>query len=187
MSYDSAFEKTIGLEGGLSMDPEDSGNWTGGKIGVGLLKGSKYGVSAASHPNLDIANLTLDDAKGIYVSEYWGPLHCDEIPNEQVANKLFDMAVNTSAPFNPQTAVKILQRAINFLEPGEVDSPLKTDGDIGPVTLGYIKKWCSKDPEALFEAMNGEQYAYYKACEYTDPIKKKFGWGWMKRLQPYKK
>ena len=69
MTFDLAFTRLIGNEGVLSMDPKDSGNWTGGKIGLGKLKGSKYGISAASYPMVDIANLTLEGAKAIYLRD----------------------------------------------------------------------------------------------------------------------
>jgi hypothetical protein len=47
MGFDRAFEETIGLEGGFSRNPDDNGNWTGGRRGLGELKGTKYGISAA--------------------------------------------------------------------------------------------------------------------------------------------
>lgn len=58
-------------EGGMSRDPNDNGNWTGGKIGVGELRGTKYGISAASHPEVDIANLTTQGAIEVYRYQYW--------------------------------------------------------------------------------------------------------------------
>jgi hypothetical protein len=60
-------------EGGYSNDPRDHGNWTGGKQGVGVLKGTKYGISAASYPGLDIENLTMQQADDIYYRDYWVP------------------------------------------------------------------------------------------------------------------
>lgn len=187
MSFDRAFEKTVGLEGGYGCDPDDSGNWTGGKIGVGELKGTKYGLSTASYPEEDIKNLTLERAEIIYKRDFWDPLHLDQVTDSQIAEEIFDTAVNTSAPRTPITVGKIVQRAINFLEPGALDAPLEVDGIIGPTTMFYINKWCREDPEALFKALNGEQYAYYKECEYHNPIKKKFAWGWMKRIQSYRR
>lgn len=58
-------------EGGYSDNPEDHGNWTGGQKGVGELKGTKYGISAASYPQLDIRNLTMAEADAIYFRDYW--------------------------------------------------------------------------------------------------------------------
>ena len=61
---------TLHHEGGLSTDPRDPGNWTGGKPGRGTLVGTKYGIAASSHPMLDIRGLTLDGAAAIYWRDY---------------------------------------------------------------------------------------------------------------------
>lgn len=60
-------------EGGYSILRDDPGNWTGGAVGVGTLKGTKYGISAASYPALDIAALTQAEAEAIYRRDYWEP------------------------------------------------------------------------------------------------------------------
>jgi hypothetical protein len=71
------FEKAITFvlkhEGQLSLDKNDRGNWTGGEVGVGELRGTKYGISAASYKHLDIRNLTVEDAKELYRKDYWLP------------------------------------------------------------------------------------------------------------------
>jgi hypothetical protein len=73
----SNFEKAIAFvlkhEGQLSLDKNDRGNWTGGEVGVGELRGTKYGISAASYKHLDIRNLTVEDAKELYRKDYWLP------------------------------------------------------------------------------------------------------------------
>lgn len=48
-------------------DPRDPGRLT------------KYGISQRAHPKVDIRNLTLEQAKEIYYSEYWNKLGCDYI------------------------------------------------------------------------------------------------------------
>ena len=40
ITFDEAFRRLIGHEGGYSTDRRDPGNWTGGKVGVGILKGT---------------------------------------------------------------------------------------------------------------------------------------------------
>jgi lysozyme family protein len=45
--FDKAMLPLIEHEGGFQNDPDDSGNWTGGKVGVGELKGTKWGICAA--------------------------------------------------------------------------------------------------------------------------------------------
>lgn len=45
-SYTNCLNFTKYEEGGYSGDSRDAGNWTSGKVGIGRLIGSKYGVSA---------------------------------------------------------------------------------------------------------------------------------------------
>lgn len=174
MSFDSAFEKTVGLEGGFGKDPNDKGNWTGGAIGSGELKGTKYGISAAAFPYEDIENLTLDRAKELYQLHYWNPLKLDEVPHDAIQEEIFDTGVNMGIGGSSL----IVQRSINFLEIGK---PLVEDGAIGPVTLGYVKKWCGKDPECLFKVLNGFQF-----IRYVEIDNERYSYGWMKRIQQYK-
>ena len=54
MDFQTAFQSLIGNEGGYSLDPHDRGNWTGGAINVGECKGTKFGISAAAYPNLEL-------------------------------------------------------------------------------------------------------------------------------------
>ena len=120
MKFDDAFTLLIGNEGKLSTDPKDPGNWTGGKVGKGVMKGSKYGVSAASYPDLDIKNLTLQDAKDIYYRDYW----IDGVPDE-IAFDLFDTSVNSGK----LKAIKLLQQTVGT----------EIDGKLGPLTLSRCK------------------------------------------------
>ena len=73
---------TLTYEGGekVSLVRADPGNWTDGKVGVGELKGTKYGIAASAHPTLDIAGLTLPAAEAIYEREYWTPAGCEALP-----------------------------------------------------------------------------------------------------------
>lgn len=92
MTFDEAFEIVLKKEGGYSDNPNDSGNWTSGKKDVGELKGTKYGISAATFPNIDIKNLTIDQAKQIYKNEYWNKNNISMFP-ENVRLFLFDSFV----------------------------------------------------------------------------------------------
>jgi lysozyme family protein len=65
-NFDDSFKELIGQEGGVTKNPKDPGDWTGGKVGVGILKGTKLGIAANTYPHLDIENLTVADAKTIY-------------------------------------------------------------------------------------------------------------------------
>jgi len=83
-------------EGGFSNIRSDPGNWTGGKVGSGQLKGTKYGIAANSHPNLDIANLTMEQADAIFKTEYWDTIGGDAMPMG-VDLVSFDVSVNSGS------------------------------------------------------------------------------------------
>jgi lysozyme family protein len=91
--FERAFAITVGMEGGYSETSADPGNWTGGAPHVGDLKGTKYGISAASYPTLDISNLTLDQARAIYKRDYWDRIGADALA-PALALLTFDAAVN---------------------------------------------------------------------------------------------
>ena len=85
---------TLKWEGGFTANPDDPGNWTGGSVGVGELKGTKWGISAASFPSLDIENLTIQEAASIYHEQYWEAISGDSRPYPE-ALVVFDFAVNS--------------------------------------------------------------------------------------------
>lgn len=124
MDFETAFSKVIDKEGGFTADPKDRGNWSGGQVGKGALRGTKFGISAAAYPTEDIEGLTLDRARGIYARDYWGPAGCDAVP-EALRFDLFDAAVNSGV----KAAIKMLQLAA-----GEDD-----DGVLGPRTLQAVQ------------------------------------------------
>lgn len=115
--FEKAFSFTVGEEGAFDKSLEDRGNWTSGIVGQGELKGTKFGISAASYPNLDIENITLDQAKTIYLANYWTKLNASYFPGS-IAGALFDTAVNQG----PEKAIKLMQMCINT----------EADGKFGP-------------------------------------------------------
>ena len=80
-AFDQAFTIVIGEEGDYTDDAADPGGAT------------KYGISHAAYPDLDIANLTLDDAKAIYKRDYWDKISGDLL-DPRLALIVFDAAVN---------------------------------------------------------------------------------------------
>jgi len=177
-----AFAQVIGIEGGFTRDPKDKGNWTGGKCGVGILQGTKYGISAARYPNLDIEHLTLDEARALYFWDFWKELGLDRIDDAQIAGELFDTAVNCG----PGEAGKDAQKALRYL--GEI---ILVDGIIGKDTIGLLNKWCAKDAPALMKAVNGYQFMHYEAivmAALANPadFRERYAHGWLKRIQGYR-
>lgn len=112
-------------EGGLSLTPDDPGNWTSGQPGVGELVGTKFGISGASHPGLDIANLTLDEADHIRRVEYWNAIGGDELHPSQ-AFVLAEAAYGSG----PRRARVQAQQVVK----------VKLDGIFGPITMAALAK-----------------------------------------------
>ena len=159
-AFNRAFENVIGVEGGFSDDAKDPGNWTGGKEGSGKLSGTKYGVSAASYPSLDIRSITLEDAKAIYHRDFWQTINGDEFPFS-VANALFDCAVNSGCA----SAAKLLQRSLG----------ITSDGKIGKLTIAAAQ---NKDQtELLIDFLTARAVFYARLAKFE-----LYGKGWMKRL-----
>lgn len=90
-NFDPCFNFTIGEEGRYSDTPRDPGNWSSGRVGIGTMIGTCWGISA---PTLiawmgDNAHLVTPDymralpietAKDIYKKNYWDAMRCDELP-----------------------------------------------------------------------------------------------------------
>ena len=76
---DAAIDALLDVEGGFQKHHEDRGNWTSGQIDVGELRGTKFGISAMTYPDVDIENLTREEAASIYARDFW-PLVPDDLP-----------------------------------------------------------------------------------------------------------
>lgn len=114
------FPHLLKHEGGFQDLRSDAGNWTGGRVGRGELRGTKYGISAAAFPTINIRDLTEDRAFVLYQKHYWQTVRADDLP-EKLRYSVFDMAVNAG----PIIAVRCLQRAAG----------VPADGKIGPKTI----------------------------------------------------
>jgi lysozyme family protein len=106
--FKTVFPKVLRNEGGNRLDggyqkwQDDNGNWTGGKVGVGELIGTKYGITAPELCRLlgrvatenDMKALSLDKAMSIYKPKYWDVVRADEINSDELAYEIVDMSVN---------------------------------------------------------------------------------------------
>lgn len=151
-------------EAGYSDDPQDPGNWTGGKIGVGELKGTKFGIAANTYGHLDIKNLTLDHAAQIYIDDFLGPLWANKY-DDGVAFQLLDFAVNSGFG-GVKTAIKRLQAAAG----------LKADGIVGPKTMMKMAQYTEAQ---LIMLLLSERIYYLTNLDSHWP---RFGKGWMRRI-----
>jgi lysozyme family protein len=164
-SFDRAFEILIGHEGGFTDDPRDAGNWTGGAPGQGALRGTRWGISAAAYPHLDIATLTLAEARAIYRRDYWDQVLGEALP-PPVALLAFDAAVNCGV----RTAIRWLQAAVGATP----------DGIAGPRTRMAAAQACATQDgrERVATEMLARRNLHNAALRNWGD----FGLGWSRRL-----
>lgn len=157
-SFPYAFARVIDIEKGLSLDENDPGNWTGGRKGVGFLKGTKYGISAKTYPNENIKELTLDRAEFLYKRDFWDKIKGDQLP-DPLSYFVFDAAVN----HGESAAIRMMQVALK----------VEADGIVGHNTLKASKS-ANNEVCAVFFANRCFRYM-------GDPNFNLYGRGWFKR------
>lgn len=151
---------TLAYEGGFTSDRRDPGNWTGAAVGRGTLKGTKYGIAAASYPNLDIARLTIADVTPIYQRNYWRPLGAEALP-AGLDLVTFDYGVNSGTV----RAAKALQVVVGAT----------ADGVVGGETL---KKAAMSDVKRAIQSLCARRLGFLQGLKTWAT----FRGGWSKRV-----
>ena len=75
-----AVRRVIAVEGGYTFNPEDPGGET------------KFGISKRSYPDVDIKNITSDQAIEIYWNDFWRESGIFRLKGD-VAAKVFNLSV----------------------------------------------------------------------------------------------
>lgn len=159
LNVNEALKIILPLEAGFTLDPDDPGNWTGGRKGVGELKGTNYGISAMSFPDLDIKNLTIADVEPIYREKYWQPCGAS-YATWPLKLFLFDAAINQGVSASIKMAQKVLK--------------LQQDGILGRNTkaaLAKANRWTAT------QYMTARAQRYMGTRNYD-----KYGRGWLNRI-----
>ena len=152
MTFDEAFSKLLGLEGGYSDHKADPG----GKTQYGITEA----VARAHGFTADMRTLTRDEAKRIYRADYWEPIRADDLP-QQVRFDVFDGAVNSGV----KQSVKWLQRAAGVTD----------DGIVGPKTLAAVHALA---PDRVAKRYNGHRLRFMKDLKNWPS----FSRGWADRI-----
>lgn len=156
--FNAIVEYTLKKEGGYVDDNVDKGGET------------NFGISKASHPNVNVKNLTKEEAIEIYRKKYWDSTNIDKIHDQRIAQKLFDMSVL----MGQKQAVILLQRAL--LASGR---DVLIDGDLGRITVRKTNE--CKNREGLLWCFIGEIANYFRDVVQYDPSQKRFLDGWNNR------
>ncbi len=165
MGFGQAVARLLHHEGGFQQDPNDPGNWTGGRVGAGENRGTKFGISAASYPDLDIASLTNDEAIGIYRKDWWERYGYERLP-APIAEAVFLFSVNAG----PGRAHRVLQEALV-----DLGVELRVDGVLGPLTCRETTSYRHQD--VLLAVINAGAIAYYRSLRQPHYLA-----GWVRRV-----
>lgn len=147
--WEKAMEFVFEEEGGYTLDPNDHGGET------------NFGISKRRYPNVDIKNLTKEEAKELYRKDFWHECKCDELPSP-LAMAVFDAAVNQGEG----AAKRMLQIA----------AMVEVDGVIGDKTVGAASK-----PNTLPRFM-AQRMARYIRTIIKDNSQEVFADNWSGRL-----
>jgi lysozyme family protein len=151
-----AIQKTLQNEGGFTCNSADPGGAT------------NMGITQADLPNINIKNLTMEQAQNYYSENYWKPLY-SEIENQDVANKLFDLGVL----FGVGTAVKLLQEVL------QTGFGLLADGSFGPITLSAINQ---TSVASLLQSYKTHAINHAVAVANANAQERVFLTGWINRI-----
>ena len=150
--FNEIIEKVLEHEGGYVNDPKDLGGET------------KYGITKRFYPDIDIKNLTIEQATEIYKKDYWDKNKVETLP-QNLWHIYFDMCVN----MGKRTAVKVLQRAA--VNKGR---DIEVDGGLGPMTIGALKG-------VELDRVRAFRVKYYVDLITARPEQEKFYLGWFRR------
>ena len=165
-----SYDKAMVNEGSWNIDRNDLGGETMNGIARNFFpdwNGWQYidVVKKDGVPDFSVMSaekkLALEiEVQNFYRNEFWKRIQGDRIPYQDVADELFDSAVNTGVG----TAVEFLQNALNVLNRnGKLYADIDVDGRMGGNTLNALKYYENRagEQKELLKFMNIFQGYYY--------------------------
>lgn len=155
--FDKGFELVIGVEGGYQSPQEaikrhDPGGET------------KFGICKRQYPQLDITNLTIEQAKTIYKRDYWDVVKGDQLPFP-LNVFVFDASVNQGCDQKSNFAAqRLLQKTLNEPQTGIIDVETLRKAQVA-----------NKEAMSLYMADRALRYTGTRNFDVN-------GRGWLKRL-----
>ena len=194
-----AYEKTMSHEGKYSNDPRDLGGetWKGvaqkmhpeweGWLVIDAIKKAVDARELNKQLNLDEELEQM--VQSFYQSEFWDKLLLKRITAQDIANELFDTAVNQGSVI----AVRHFQEALNLLNNNQkIYSDINEDGKMGEATLrahdaymltaNFPGRSQERVVSTLIKVMNGFQFERYKEIATDNKSQETFFYGWMNRI-----
>ena len=182
-NFIQAFNITMGNEGGYANNPNDSGGetyagvarnywpqWSGWPLVDQIVAQHPANLNAALRANSSLQA----SVQAFYQQNFWNVVSLGTLNSQQVANQLFDTAVNMGTGI----AALFLQEAINALKPGTVT----VDRQVGPLTIAAAN---AANPETLYNQIIALRKQRYLGIIAANPSQAQFENSWMSRLTPF--
>jgi lysozyme family protein len=171
---DICFPHLLKWEGGYANDPDDPGGQTNYGITDGLdgIEDGKIDIDGDRIPDVDVKDLTPEQAKVIYKREFWDKMRGDEIQSQAIAGIMFDGFVNCG-----KWGIKLLQRIISVPD----------DGVFGPQSVRVLNEQTKVSTrEILIYTLYKEaRLKYYEDLVVKRPRSAKFLKGWKRRVNSF--
>jgi lysozyme family protein len=163
MAYPELFQKCVKVilknEGGYINHPSDPGGET------------NMGIAKRFYPNLDIKNLTKEQATEIYYKDYWLPMNLEKIHNEDLVLQVFDFGVNAGI----RRSIKMLQKMVGLGSDSQ-------DGMIGPITIYFVNNYNGD----VVDSFKKRRRIYYMDLAARKSELEVFLKGWLNRIEKTK-
>ena len=169
--FQSAYDKTNKREGMvLSNVPTDRGGMTFG--GISRVHNPWWNgwplIDAGDRGSAQLLKLHHE----FYLKEFWTPIRGDEINDQEMAEKIYDAAVNCGV----HRAVQWAQHATNLVLTGMNQL---VDGRVGPTTLRRLNTGVTQKRRWLwFQVFETQQEHHYVSLALRDPTQKANLLGW---------
>ena len=168
---DEMVDTILRHEGGYVNHPNDRG----GATNFGVTQKTLESWRKAPVSIEDVKNLTVEEARLIYKTNYFLGPKLDKLP-VAIQPQMFDMSINHGAG----RAIKILQKTVNTYVPTSID------GGIGPQTIKNTNKCIELySAKKLNNKMVDNRILFFESIVRNNESQRVFLKGWIKRAKTF--
>ena len=170
-------------EGGMSVNPNDAGNWSSGVKGQGVLIGSNHGVTGRvlaayrgvkSVTRQDMEKLTAQEAGAIALKMFYYDPGLHHLRWNRVTASVMDFGYNAG----PQRSIKLLQDILDVKQDGLLSSK-------GETARAYAERLGRHGEQVMAGAFWAMREEYYEALVERRPSDAMYLKGWDNRSEYY--
>lgn len=162
-------------EGGFTDHPADRGGPTNFGITLRTLA-SERGLSPEELSAVDVRNMSIDEARQIYLGRYFSKPQIDQLP-ALMQPQVFDMSIN----HGPGAAIKMLQQVLS-----DAGQACSVDGGIGEETLQCAFSAVGVLGKRLVNSLVDKRVSFYRAIVDRDASQAVFLRGWLRRAEEFR-